>query len=155
MRWLSIHFDFQLSFAHNASKMAAKSCQIAEEFTMLENTTRGCIIRKEISTFILLIHTYKTPAWWPSCLRKDKKRRNIKNGIERYCRKWDKSQNLALCGMFPVWKTIPVKIIQKKAATSAIYYTLDHLCKQAGLRIQKLETKHHLGRKTKYVYLSS
>ena len=89
------------------------------------------------------------PAWWPGRLREDKEERDIKNGMERHCRKLDKSQNVALRAILPVWKTTPVKILQREAATPPIYHTLEYLCELAALGIHRLETKHPLRRKLK------
>ena len=41
MRWLGVHFEARLSFAHHASKMAARGRQSAAGLTMLGNKTRG------------------------------------------------------------------------------------------------------------------
>ncbi len=112
-------------------------------------------MQKAVYPCILPILTYGAPVLWLSRLRKDKKVRNIKNSMEKHCRKLDKSQNMALCAIFLVLKTTPVKIPQREAATAPIYHTLDHLCELAAFRIHRLETKHPLRRKTKDANLSS
>ena len=40
MRWLGVHFDPRLSFAHDDSIMATKGRQTGVGLTMLGNTTR-------------------------------------------------------------------------------------------------------------------
>lgn len=94
-----------MSFAQLASKMATKGRQATVKLTMLRNTTRDIdlsIIPKAIHAYILAISTYKAPAWCRECLRKDKKGRYLKNGLERHCRKLNKALNVALHTILPV-----------------------------------------------------
>ncbi len=57
-------------------------------------------------------------------------------------KKLDKAQNVALCAIPPVWKTTPIKIMQKEAATPPIEHTLHYLCELASLRLHRLEPLH-------------
>ncbi len=59
--------------------------------------------------------------------------------MENNCQKLDKAQNVALRAILPVWKTTPIAVLQRKAATPSIHYTYDYLCELAALRLHKLE----------------
>lgn len=158
MRWLGVYFDTRISFAHHISKMATKGHQATAGLAMLGNTTRGAdpgLMRRAVHACILPILTYGAPAWWPGRVRKNKDGRDIQNGVDGHCRKLDKSQNVALCTIIPVWKTTPVKILQREVATPPIHHSLDYLCELSGIRMHRLESKHPLRRKTKNAYTSS
>ena len=45
--------------------------------------------------------------------------------MEELCAKLDKVQNVVLCAVLLVWKTIPISILQKEAGTPPVYHTLD------------------------------
>ncbi len=57
---------------------------------------------KAVHACILLIFIYEVPAWWPGRLQKDKEIRDIKNGMEGYCKMLDKSQTVVPYAIFPV-----------------------------------------------------
>lgn len=99
MRWLGIYFDPRLSFANHANKMATKGRQAAAGLAMLGNTTQSAVpslVRRAVHACLLPILTYAAPAWWPGQVRKNKDGKEIQNGVSAYCRKLDKSQNVAL-----------------------------------------------------------
>lgn len=65
MKWLGVYFDYKLSFADHANKMASKGRKAATGLTMLVKTTRGVnatTIRKAVHACILPILTYAAPA---------------------------------------------------------------------------------------------
>ena len=103
-----------------ASKMATKGRQAAAGLGMRVNTTR------------------------PRHVQKNEDGRDIRNGVEGRCRKLDKSQNVALRAILPVWKMTLVKILQREAATPPIHNSMDYLCGLAGIRMERLESKNPL-----------
>lgn len=93
-----------------------------------------------------------------SCLvitRINKNGKTIRNGVDGHLKKLDKAQSVALHAILPVWKTTPIKIMQKEAATPPIKHTLDYLCKLASLRLHRLEPRHPVRLKTKNAHSSS
>ena len=56
--------------------------------------------------------------------------------------------------MLPVWKTIPINILQKEAGTPPVHHTLDYLCKLAAIRLHRLEPRHLLRIKTRHASAS-
>ncbi len=136
MRWLGVFYDSKLSFRDPANKLASKERQAASGLKMLVKTTRGisaAIMRKEMHGCILPILTYSAPAWWPGRTQTNKEGRTIQNSTEGLCIKLDKVQNIALRAMLPVWKTIPISILQKESGTPPVHHTLDYPCKMAAI----------------------
>ena len=101
-------------------------------------------MRQAVDACILPILTYGAPAWRPGRVWKNKDGRDIQNGIDGHCRKLEKSENVAIRAILPVWKTTPIKILQREAATSPIYHSLDYLCELAGIKMHRLESKYPL-----------
>lgn len=102
---------------------------------MLRNTVRGVDVR----ICILPILTYAAPAWWNGRSRINNAGKTIRNGVEGQLYRLDKVQNTALRTILPVWRTTPIRIMQREAATPSIEHTLDYLCELASLRLHKLE----------------
>ena len=108
---------------------------------MLGNTVQGVepyVMRQAVHACILPILTYAASAWWPGKKPLDKRGKAIRNGVE-HLNRLNKVQNIALCTILPVWRTTPITIMQREAATPLIEHNLDHLCKLASVRLHKLE----------------
>lgn len=157
MRWLGVYFDTGLSFKNHVEKMASKGRKAVAGLNMLGNTTKGMdvkVIRRAVHACILRILTYAAPTWWAGRTRINNAGKTIRNGVEGQLKRLDKVQNIALRTILPVWRTTPIRIMQREAATSPIEYTLDHLCELASLRLHKLEPRHPLRLRTKKAYQS-
>lgn len=157
MRWLGVFYDSRLSFKDHANKLASKGRQAASGLKMLVKTTRGvnaAIMRRAVHACILPILTYAAPAWWPGRTRTNREGRTVQNSMEGLCTKLDKVQNIALRAVLPVWKTIPISILQKEAGTPPVHHTLDYLCKLAAIRLHRLEPRHPLRIKTRHASAS-
>ncbi len=157
MRWLGVFYDSRLSFRDHANKLASKRRQAASGLKMLVKTTQevnAAIMRRAVHAYILPILTYTAPAWWPGCTRTNKEGRTIQNSIEGLCTKLGKVQNIALRAVLPVWKTIPISILQKEAGTPPLHHTLDYLFKMAALQLHRLEPCHLLRIKTRHALTS-
>lgn len=89
------------------------------------------IIYKVMYACIFFILIYTALAWWPGHIWTNRKKQTKQNSIERLCTKLDKVQNIALCVVLPIWRTLFISILQKEAKTLLVYYTFDHLCKLA------------------------
>ncbi len=76
-------------------------------------------------------------------------------GLQGLCDKLDKVQNIALKVILPAWKTTPIKILQREAATPPIRHTIDYLCELASLRLHKLEPRHPLRIRAKQAFSSA
>lgn len=116
--------------------MASKGRKAAAGLTMLVKTTRGVsatTTRKAVHACILSILTYAAPAWWPGQNQTNAAGQTICNKVNAHCNKLDKAENIALCAIFPVWKTVPIHVLQREAATPPIHYTPDYLCELAAL----------------------
>lgn len=98
--------------------------------------------------------TYTAPAWWAGRTRVNNAGKTVRNGVEGQLNRLDKVQNVALRTILPVWRTTPIRIMQREAATPPIEYTLDHLCELVSLRLHKLEPRHPLRLRTKKAYHS-
>lgn len=108
---------------------------------MLENTVRGVdvkIIRRAVHACVLSILTYAAPAWWHGRSRINNAGKTIRNGVEGQLCRLEKVQNTALRTILPVWRTTPIRIMQREAATPPIEHTLNYLCELASLRLHKL-----------------
>lgn len=108
---------------------------------MFGYTVRGVepyVMRQAAYACILPILTYAAPAWWPGKKRLDKVGNAIRNGVEGHLNRLNKIQKIALRTILTAWRTTPITIMQREAATSPIEYTLDHLCKLASARLHKL-----------------
>lgn len=85
---------------------------------MLVKTTQGvnaATMHRTVHACILSILIYAAPAWWPGRTRTNKEGRTIQNSIEGLCGyKVIQGQNIAPWAVLPVWKTIPISILQKK-----------------------------------------
>lgn len=158
MRWLGVYFDSRLSFSDHVTKMASKGRKAAACLSMLVKTTRGAeasIMRRAVHACILPILTYGTSAWWPGRTRTNGKGGTIQNSMKTNCNKLDKAQNVALRAFLPVWKTTPIFVLQREAATPPVHHTLDYLCELASLRLHKLEARHPLRIRTKQAHLTA
>ena len=125
---------------------------------MLVKTTRGVnaiTMHKAVHSCVLPILTYTARAWWPGQNYINATGRTIHNKVNAHCDKLDKAQNIALRAILPVWKTVPIHILQREAATSSIHHTLNHLCELAAIRLHRLEARHPLRLKTKHAYTST
>lgn len=103
---------------------------------MMVKTTRGvnaAIMRRAVHACILLILTYAAPAWWPGRTQTNREGQTIQNSMEGLCTKLDKAQNIALRAVLPVWKKIPISMLQKEARTPPVHHTLDCPCKLAAI----------------------
>lgn len=152
MRWLGVYFDTRLSFKNHAERMASAARNAVSGLNMLWNTVRGVdvrIIRRAVHACILPILTYAAPAWWNGRSRINNAGKTIRNGVEGQLYRLDKVQNTALRTILPVWRTTPIRIMQREAATPPIEHTLDYLCELASLRLHKLEPRHPLRLRTK------
>ncbi len=152
MRWLGVYFDTRLSFKNHAEKMASKGRKAVAGLNMLGNTVRGVdvkVMRRAVHACILPILTYAAPAWWAGRTRISNAGKSVRSGVEGQLKRLDKVQNIALRTILPVWRTTPIKIMQREAATPPIEYTLDHLCQLASLRLHKLKPRHPLRVRTK------
>ena len=155
MKWLGVYFNHKLSFTDHANKMASKKQKAATGLTMLVKTTRGVnatTMQKAVHACILLILTYAAPAWWPGRNHTSAAGQTIHNKVNAHCDKLNKAQNIALCTILPVWKTVLIHILQREVATPSIHHTLDYLCKLTALRLHKLEARHPLRLKTKHAF---
>lgn len=158
MRWLGVHFDARLSFKCHVQKTASKGRRAVAGFKMLGNTIQGVetkVIRRAVHACTLPILTYAAPAWWPGRTRLNTHGKTIWNSVEGQLKHLDKVQNIALRTILPVWRTTPIQIMQREAATAPIEHTLDHLCELASLRLHKLEPRHPLRLRTKKAHTSS
>ena len=145
MRWLGVYFDSRLSFKYRSEKMSSKGRKAVSGLNMLGNTVRWVeryVLHQAVHACILPILTYAAPAWWPGKDRPDKKGEIIRNGVEWHLNRLNKVQNIALCTILPVWRTTPITIMQREAATPPIKHALDHLCKPAAIQLHKLEPRH-------------
>lgn len=155
MRWLGVYFDTRLSFKNHAEKVASAARKAVSGLNMLGNTVRGVdvrIIRRADHACILPILTYAAPAWWNGRSRINNAGKTIRNGVEGQLYRLDKVQNTALRTILPVWRTTPIRIMQREAGTPPIEHTLDCLCELASLRLHKLEPRHPLRLRTKKTY---
>lgn len=142
MRWLGVFFDARLSFKNHVTKLASKARVAAAGLRTLTNTVRGAsplVMRRAVHSCIIPILTYGAPAWWPDVTRANQKGNIVQNQIQGLGDKLDKVQNIALKVILPAWKTTPIKILQREAATPPIRHTIDYLCELASLRLHKLE----------------
>lgn len=147
MRWLGVYFDSRLLFKEHVAKMASKRRKAVSSLKMLVNTIHGVepiIMRKAIHACILPILTYEAPVWWSGCSCISEKGKTISYRVDGQLKQLNKVQNIALRAILPVWKTMPVPIMQTEAATPPIEYILSHLCKLAAIRLHKLEPSHPL-----------
>lgn len=152
MRWLGVNFDSCLSFSNHADIMASKGHKASVGLIMLANTVRRVdakIMRRAVYVYIPPILTYATPAWWPGHMQINKNNKTIRNRINSYLKKLDNVQNDAFHAILLVWKTTPVKIMQKEAVTPPIRYTFDYLCELVLLRLHRLELQHPVRLRTK------
>ena len=141
IRWLGVYYDARLSFKRHVEKMASKDRRAVAGLKMLGNTIQGVetkVIRRAVYACILPILTYAAPAWWPDRTRVNKHGKTIRNGVKKQLTRLDKVQNIALRTILQVWRTTPIQIMQREAATAPIEHTLDHLCELASLRLHKL-----------------
>ena len=145
MRWLGVYFDPRLSFNDHAEKMASKGRRAAAGLIVLANKVQRVdtkTMHRAVHAYILPILTYAVSAWWPGRTRTNKNGKTIWNRVDGHLKKLDKAQNVALRAILPVWKTTPIKIMQKEAATPPIEHTLNYLFELASLRLHKLEPRH-------------
>ena len=158
MRWLGVYYDARLSFKCHAEKMASKARKAVAYLNMLGKTVQGVEtkgMRRAVYACTLPILTYAAPAWWPGRTRLNKQGKTIRNGVEGQLNRLDKVENIVLRSILPVWRTTPIQIIQRKAATTPVEHTLNHLCELASLRLHKLEPRHLLRLRTKKAHTSS
>lgn len=128
MRWLGVYYDALHSFKRHVEKMASKRRKAVAGLKMLGNTIQGVktkVIRRAVHACILLILTYAAPAWWTGRTRLNKHGKTIWNSVEGQLTRLDKVQNIALRTILPVWRTTPIQIMQREAATALIEHTLD------------------------------
>lgn len=157
MRWLGVYYDSHLSFKRHVGKMASKGRKAVAGLKMLGNTIGGVetkVIRQAVHTCILPILAYATPAWWPGRMRLNKHGKTIRNGVEGQQVQLDKVQNIALRTILPVWRTTPIQIMQREAATAPMEHTLNYLCELASFRLRKLEPRHPLCLRIKRAHTS-
>lgn len=128
MRWLGVYFDTRLSFKSHAEIMASKGRRAVAGLNMLGNTMKGVdvkVIRRAVHACILPILTYAATAWWGGRTRINNAGKTIRNGVDGQLKRLDNVQNIALRTILPIWRKIPIKIMQREAGTPPIEYTLD------------------------------
>lgn len=158
MRWLGVFFDARLFFNNHVTNPASKARVAAAGLGMLANTVRGVnplVMRRVVHACIIPILTYGSPAWWPDVAQTNQKGKIVQNRIQGLCKKLDKAQNIALKTILPTWRTTPIRVLQREAATAPIRHTINYLCELASLRLHKLEPKYPLRIRTKRAFTSS
>ncbi len=106
-------------------------------------------MRCEVHACVLPILTYAVSNWWSGRTRTNKNRKTIRNEVDGHLKKLDEAQNVALRSILPVWKTTPIKIMQKEAATLLIEHTLNYLYELESPPLHRLEPRHPIWLRTK------